>query len=295
MTGTSVTQYSVQTSTSGAPKRFHLNPQILMRYGGMIVLALVFLLPFAIVVSTSLKTPEEVYAWPPTVIPQNPTLENFTVAFEKYNFVQMFGNSALVAGARVAGILVFNSLVAYAFARLHWPGRDFWFALLMITMILPPEVTLIPLFKIFRDLHMLGTFWPLILPRWIGSPFLIFLMRQFFKGIPEELSDAARIDGANEFQIFSRVILPLSIPVLATCVLYEFSWAWNDFMGPLIYLNNSAMYTLPVGLNKMANEAVVNWGAVMATGLMTMLPIAAVFLTLQRYFVENSAVAGIKG
>lgn len=300
MATTSVDQYAVQPVDSAVvrsrpPRRFQPTLGVVLWYVAMIAIALLFLLPFLIVVSTSLKTPEEVYSWPPTLIPQNPTLENYTIAFAKYDFARMFGNSLLVAGARVAGILFFNSLVAYSFARLTWPGRDVWFLLLMVTMILPGEVTLIPLFRIFKDLGLLGSFWPLILPRWIGSPFLIFLMRQFFKGIPDELSDAARIDGASELQIYYRVVLPLSLPVMATCVLYEFGWAWNDFMGPLIYLNDSSMYTLPVGLNKMANEAVVNWGAVMATGLLTMLPIAAVFLTLQRYFVENSAVAGIKG
>ena len=180
-----LTSHVVKPPASGSTRHFQFTSKVLAGYGGLIVLSLLFLLPFLIVVSTSLKSPKEVYAWPPTIIPQTPTLENYSIAFEKYDFVRMFGNSALVAVARVGGILVFNSLVAYAFARLHWPGRDFWFALLMITMVLPPEVTLIPLFKIFRDLHMLGTFWPLILPRWIGSPFLIFLMRQFFKGIPK--------------------------------------------------------------------------------------------------------------
>lgn len=288
-------RYETTRRTVSQPTPPRLSLSISLNYVTLFALAALFLLPMLIVVSTSLKTPEEVYTWPPTMIPQNPTFENYTLAFENYNFPLLFRNSLVVAGARVLGILIFNSLVAYAFARLRWPGRDIWFMLLMTTMILPHEVTLIPLFKIFRDLGLLGSFWPLILPRWIGSPFLIFLMRQFFKGIPEELSDAARIDGANELQIYWRVILPLSLPVLATCVLYEFSWAWNDFMGPLIYLNDSSMWTLPLGLHKMANEAVVNWGAVMAAGLLTMLPVAAVFLTLQRYFVENSAVAGIKG
>lgn len=261
----------------------------------MLFIAFLFLLPLITVVSTSFKTRSDVYLYPPKIIPIPFSTEGLRYAIENSNFFLLLKNSAMIALARVGGVLFFNSLVAYAFAKLEWPGKNFWFYTLMAMMILPYHATLVPMFKIFSEIGLLGTFWPLILPRWTGSPFLIFLMRQFFMGIPNELSDAAKIDGASEFQIYSRIALPLAAPALATATIYEFNWAWNDLMGPLVYLNDTKMWTLPLGLNHLANETPVHWPATMATSLLTMIPTMIVFLLLQKYYVQTGLFGGMKG
>jgi ABC-type glycerol-3-phosphate transport system permease component len=186
--------------------------------------------------------------------------------------------------------------VGYSFARLRWPGRDFFFALVIGTLMLPQVIMLVPRFVIFRDLKWIDTFLPLIVPYWLGgSPFYIFLMRQFMRGLPKDLDDAALIDGANHFQIFSRIILPLSKPVIATVAVFSLLQHYNSFLEPLIYVNSMDLWTLPLGIRSLNDAYAANWELVFAASTVMMMPMVLLFIFAQRYFVRGIATTGLKG
>ena len=186
-------------------------------------------------------------------------------------------------------------MVAYAFARLRWWGRDVWFVLTLSAMMIPGPVVLIPLFLIFKDIGWVGTFKPLIVPAFLGSPFFIFLLRQFFLTIPMDLSDAARIDGAGDWGIFWRVILPLTQPALTTVALFTFLGCWNDFLGPLIFLNDGSKYTLAVGLAAFRGQYRTQWDLMMAAATVITLPIVIIFFFAQKRFIQGITLTGMKG
>ncbi len=212
------------------------------------------------------------------------------------NFLTFLFNTVLVCVLGVAGTVLSNALIAYGFARIRWPGRDVFFALTLATMMVPFPVLMVPLFGVFKELGWVGTLLPLWVPCWFGSAFNIFLMRQFFLTIPEELSEAARIDGASEWRIFWRVILPLSRPVLAVAALFHFLFAWNDFLGPLLYLTRKADFTLALALqNFQAQQGGVQWHHLMAASLVTVLPVIVVFFLAQKTFIQGIATTGSKG
>jgi multiple sugar transport system permease protein len=195
----------------------------------------------------------------------------------------------------VAGVLFSCPLVAYGLARIRWPGRNVLFLLTIGLLLLPYQVTLVPLFIIFRTLGWVGTFLPLIVPHFFGNAFFIFLMRQFMMTIPMELSDAAKIDGAGEFRIYWSVIMPLLRPALATVGLFQFQGAWNDFLGPLIYLTDQASYTISLGLQQYNTEHGTEWGQLMAASVLLTLPIIVLFFFAQRTFIQGITLTGIKG
>ncbi len=212
------------------------------------------------------------------------------------NFLTFLVNTVLVCVLGVAGTVLSNALIAYGFARIRWPGRDVFFALTLATMMVPFPVLMVPLFGVFKELGWVGTLLPLWVPYWFGSAFNIFLMRQFFMTIPEELSEAARIDGASEWRIFWRVILPLSRPVLAVAALFHFLFAWNDFLGPLLYLTRKADFTLALALqNFQAQQGGVQWHHLMAASLVTVLPVIVIFFLAQKTFIQGIATTGSKG
>jgi len=205
-------------------------------------------------------------------------------------------NSLIIAILSIIGTLVSSTPAAYGFAKIRWPGRDFVFIIVLSTMMLPFQVTMIPLFLIFTEvLHWGDTFLPLVVPTFFGSAFDIFLFRQFFKGIPDAITDAARIDGASEFQIFYRIVLPLSKPVLATITIFTFLWAWNDFLGPLLYLNNPEHFTLALGLQDFQGQRNVAWNLLMAAATVFTLPVIILFFFAQRTFIEGIKLSGVKG
>jgi ABC-type glycerol-3-phosphate transport system permease component len=196
----------------------------------------------------------------------------------------------------ILGYVISGSLVAYSFSRLRWKGRDAWFIVLLATMMLPPQVTIVPLFVIFRHLEWINTFLPLIVPAWLsGWPFFIFLMRQFFLTIPHELTEAARVDGAGHFTIYSRIILPLARPALATVAIFGFLLHWNDFFGPLIFLAEESKFTLALGLMTFQAKNPSEWSVLMAVSIIMLVPTLIVFLFCQRYFIEGIAMTGSKG
>ena len=267
----------------------------LVTYVALIALGSIYLLPLLWMVATSLKTGPQAIASPPTLIPSPFVWENFPKALTQINFPLALRNSLLYAIPAVVGTVISCSLVAYGFARISWPGRDVVFVILLATMMLPSQVTFIPLYVIYARLGWIGTFLPLIVPAFLGNPFFIFLLRQFFRGIPDELSSAARIDGASELQILLRIILPLSIPALITVALFTFIDKWGDFFGPLVFLNNADLYPLSVAIQTFQSAHKTDWPLSMAASVVISAPLVVMYFLAQRKFIEGITLTGIKG
>ncbi|HRW06205.1 MAG TPA: carbohydrate ABC transporter permease [Caldilineaceae bacterium] len=259
--------------------------------------ALVFLLPLFWMLSTSLKPKDQIFVYPLVWLPHPPQWENYAEALNNpsFKYLLFLQNSLIYAVMSTIGTVISCAFVAYAFARLRWWGRDFWFVITLSTMMIPYPVTLIPLFLIFRDFGWIGTFKPLIVPSFLGTPFFIFLLRQFFLTIPMDLSDAARIDGAREVGIFWHIILPLTRPALITVALFTFLGSWNDFLGPLIYLNDGSKYTLAVGLAAFRGQYRTQWDLMMAASTVVTVPIVVLFFFAQKRFIQGITLTGMKG
>jgi multiple sugar transport system permease protein len=210
-------------------------------------------------------------------------------------FWTYFRNSLIIAALSIIGTLVSNTPVAYGFARIRFPGRDWMFILVLATMMLPFQVTMIPLYLFFNEgLHWGDSFLPLIVPTFFANAYDVFLLRQFFRTIPEELSDAARVDGANEFDIFRRIILPLSVPVLATVTVFTFLWAWNDFQGPLLFLTSPRNFTMALGLQDFQSQRTVAWNLLMGASVVFTVPIVIAFFFAQKTFIQGIKLTGLK-
>ncbi len=261
----------------------------------LLIGAAIFLVPFVWMLSSSLKPDYQIFAIPPVLVPNPPRWENYVEALTYVPFARYAANTLLVSAVTIVGHLFSCTLAAYAFARLRAPGRDALFLLVLATMMLPYPVTMVPLYVLFKTLGWVNTFLPLTVPAFFGSPFYIFLLRQFFLTLPHELEDAARIDGASTLQIIRHIIVPLSTPALATVAIFTFQATWNDFLGPLIYLHNRDLYTVTLGLNFFRATYTVRWGYLMAASLATMLPVLVVFFLAQRLFIEGITLTGLKG
>ena len=261
-------------------------------YVVLFLLGLTFLAPLIWVLMTSLQPGGGLSQ---LAIPDPPRWQTYADVLTLLPLPTFFFNSVIVTVASVIGTVITSSLVGFSLARLRWPGRDFMFALVVVTMMLPGVVTLVPGFLIFRFLGWLDTFWPLIVPAWTGGAFYVFLTRQFFMSIPMEMDQAARIDGASNFQIYRRIILPMSQPVLATMAIFAFLYAWNDFLQPSIYLSSMEHYTLPLGLFMYQGRYGNSWNQVMAAATYTIVPVLVVFFAAQRYFVKGIQLTGLGG
>lgn len=261
----------------------------------LLFLGLAFFLPFYWLVATSLKSDVEVFAMPPVWVPRELLWGNFGRAVRYIPFFMYLKNTLVICGLSVIGTLISSSLVAYSFSRIQWPGRNALFLVLLATMMLPAQVTMIPVFAIFRTLGWVDTILPLVAPHFLGSAFFIFMLRQFFLTIPLELSDAARIDGCSEWATYRRVILPLSKPALATVGLFTFIGAWNDFGGPLLYLNDERKATLSLGLQQFVSQHNAEWSLLMAASTLMTIPIILIFFFAQRTFIQGIALTGLKG
>ena len=257
--------------------------------------ALMFLLPFFFLFLGSFKHASELFAVPFHWLPKEWTLDNYRAVFSKIPFFRYLGNTLILVFFNIIGALVSNSLIAYGFARLRWPGRDKIFMIVIATMILPYQVTLIPVYIMFTKLKWIGTFLPLIVPGFFGNAFFIFLMRQFLVGIPRELTESARIDGANEFTIYLRLIMPVSKPALATVAIMAFMRSWNDFLGPLIFLASDKKYTLSLAASMLRSNLDPNWELLLALGAVMVLPVLILFFLMQKYFIQGITLSGIKG
>lgn len=257
----------------------------------------VICLPFFWMISTSLKQQMDVYLFPPQWIPQPVQWDNYRQVMTFWPFWNFVWNSFVVTTGAIAGKLVASSVAAYGFARLRAPGRDAIFIILLSTMMLPSQVTLIPQFILFSKLRWIDTFKPLVVPAFFLGPFYVFLLRQFFMTLSFELEDAARIDGCHSFQVFYRVILPLSMPALAIVAIFEFRARWNDFLEPLIYLNTPAKRTLALALQFFqGSEGVLpQLHLLMAASFLSMLPLLVLFTVAQKHFIQGIVFTGIKG
>ena len=257
--------------------------------------ALLFLIPFLWMISSSLKPNYQIFEVPPRWIPNPPRWENYTEALTILPFGRYVLNTALITILTIVGHLLSCTIIAYAFARLRAPGRDTLFVVMLATMMLPYPVTMVPLYVLFQRLGWINTIYPLVVPAFLGSPFYIFLMRQFFKTIPRDYEDAAYMDGANLLQILFRIMLPLAAPALATVAIFSFQATWNDFLAPLIYLQKPDLYTVTLGLQFFRSTYTTNWAYLMAASLVTTLPVIVIFFLAQRYFVEGITLGGVKG
>lgn len=268
----------------------------LLRHALLIALSLLFLTPFVWMVSTSLKTNAQVVEWPPRWIPNPVQVENYPDVFRTVPLLTYARNTLIITTLSVVGAVVSNALVAYGFARIRWRGRDLLFAITLGTLMLPYQVTMIPLFIMFSKLGWVNTFLPLIVPAFLGNAFFIFLLRQVYLGISEAYSEAARIEGASDLQILWHVIVPLSRPALLSVALFQFLASWNDFLGPLLYLNDQSKFTLALGLANMQSAlGLSDFGQIMAAATLIVLPVVGVFMFTQRYFLEGIAASGVKG
>jgi len=277
----------------------HLNfktSRTFMTYLLLVGAAIVLILPFLWIISTSLKGSESIFAVPPQWIPKDLHWDNYAKVFSKMPFFIYLKNSVFISVLTISGTLLSSSLVAYAFACLKWPGRDRLFVFVLGTMMLPAQVTMIPVFVVYKQFGWLNTFKPLIVPAFFGGgAFNIFLLRQFFLTIPKELFEAARLDGCSEFKIYWKIVLPLAKPALATVAILTFMMTWNDFLGPLIYLSDKLKGTLALGLAMFVGQYQTEWGVLMAASVLVMLPVIVLFFLFQKYFIRGFMMSGIKG
>lgn len=262
----------------------------------LISCSLLFLSPLLWMISTSLKTKPELYLFPPTLLPEVVQWHNYVDAwiYPGMQFTRWMWNTIFLTGMTMLGVLITSSLCAYGFSRIRFPGRDFWFMITLASIMLPPQVTLIPLYILFFRIQWLDTFLPLWVPVWFGGGAInIFLLRQFFMSIPTELEDAAIIDGANRLQIWARIFLPLSVPGLITVGIFTFQGAWNDFYGPLIYLRSQEKFTLALGINLFRGNYGEEIHFMMAIAFLMTIPMIVIFFVAQRYFIRGIVLTGI--
>ncbi len=258
--------------------------------------SVVFTIPFLWMISSSLKTQVEVFVFPPRPLPKVFHWENYPDALTAVPFGRYFLNSLFVSGMVVVGTVLSSSMVGYGFARVRGWGRNVLFAIVLATMMLPNQVTMIPTFLIFRKLNWINTFAPLTVPFFFGSAFNIFLYRQFFMGISSEISDASKIDGCNHFSTYWRIIMPMSQAATATIAILAFFWSWNEFLLPLIYLNADRLYTVPLGLAMFQQfyDVQTPWHWLMAASVVAVLPLIIIFFLAQRVFVQGIVITGVK-
>ena len=262
----------------------------------LIVLSAMFALPLVWMLSTSFKTAQQALQLPVAWFPHPFLWSNYPDLFAALPYFRFFLNTFLYAGITIVGVCVSSSLVAYGFSRLRWPGRDALFYVMLMTLILPFVCTLIPLFVMYKRFGWIGSYLPLEVPTFFGSSvFSTFLLRQFFMTIPQSYSEAARIDGANEFYIYSRIILPLAKPAIAAVILFQFVYCWNDYLGPLVYISNQNSYPLSLGLALILGDYTTNWAWVMAGATAATAPIVILFFLTQRTFIQGIALTGTKG
>jgi multiple sugar transport system permease protein len=299
------------TEVITAPRGAWLSKQFQRQLVPRIILLLVcalFLLPFYWMVVTALKTKQELTIYPPTLWPIDLAWSNFRDAVEYFPFWQYLRNTSIITILTIIGAVISNPIIAYGFSRIEWPGRDQVFYLVLATVFIPFPVLIVALFDIFAktprpvidNWHLawegnwINTYLPLVVPVFFGNAFWIFLMRQFFMQIPTEISDAARIDGASEFRIFAEIILPQALPAIGVISIFAGLFAWNDFLGPLIYLQDETKYTLSIGLTFFKSQRDLQFNLLMAASTLIVLPVVLLFFLFQRTFVQGISLGSVK-
>jgi multiple sugar transport system permease protein len=262
----------------------------------LILVSIILMLPLVWMVSTSLKPMTEIAQFPPTLLPEEVQWENYLETINSFPFFQYAKNTLFITFFVVLGNVLSNSFIAYGFAKIDFPGKGLLFSLVLATMMIPSFVVMIPQYVLFSKIGWVGTYLPLIVPSFFGSGFNIFLMRQFYLSIDDELIEAAQIDGANHLYIWSRLMLPLTKPALITIGIQSFNGAWNDFLGPLLYIHEESKYTLQIGLQVFQSQSTTQWNYLMAGATLVLLPTVLLFLFAQKYFIEGMDLsAGTKG
>nr|WP_218147521.1 carbohydrate ABC transporter permease [Desemzia incerta] len=264
----------------------------LITYLLLIGVSIVLLAPLFWMVFTSLKPMEEVVKLPPSFFPETLQWSNYTETIESFPFFKYAGNTLFITFFVVLGNVVSNSFIAYGFAKIEFPGKNLLFSLVLATMMIPSFVTMIPQYVLFTKIGWVGTYLPLIVPSFFGSAFNIFLMRQFYLSINDELIEAAQIDGANHLFVWSRLMVPLTKPALITIGITSFNGAWNDFLGPLLYIHDEDMYTLQIGLQTFQSQSSTQWNYLMAGATLVMIPTVLLFFFAQKYFIQGMDLTG---
>lgn len=261
----------------------------------IVILAIIFVFPIILMLTTSFKTNKEAFDLSIGLLPKTLHMENYASVFEVMPFWLYVGNSVWVSFMSVLGVVVSTPLIAFSLSKIRWKGRDLIFSIITASMMIPYTVTMIPLYKMWSRIGMVGTFWPLIIPAFFGYPFYIIILRQFMLSIPDELMEAAEIDGCGRWKCYLRIILPLSKPGISTITIFAFMNAFSDFLGPLLYANNMDHFTLSIGLYSFMNEHTVNWTGMMAATTLFMIPIMIIFMFFQRYIIDGISTSGLKG
>jgi len=267
----------------------------LVAHAVIIVLGFIFIFPFLWLLSSSLKTMTEATALDFRLVPSNLRFDNYAEVFRTVPFFRYLLNTLYLSLAAVVGQVVTSSMVAYSFTHVNWRGGRILFPIVIATMLIPYQVTMIPVYIIFNDVGLVGTFWPLIIPSFTAGAFNVFLMRQFFLTLPQSLMQAAKIDGASHVRVFLSVVAPLCKPVIATIAVFNFLWTWSDFMGPLIYLNRPELYTISIGLQAFIMKHYIKWHLIMAASAVPTVPMIVLFFIAQKQFIEGITMTGIKG
>ncbi len=260
----------------------------------LILMSAVFLIPFYWMVVTAFKSNAELAAYPPTLWPHGLQWQNFPQAVDYIPFFTFTRNTVIITALTIVGSVLANPFIAYGFSRIEWPGRDKVFYLVLATVFIPYPAIMVALFDVFARLEWVNSFKPLVVPMFLGNAFWIFLMRQFLMRLPHEISEAARIDGASELQIFWRVIMPLAVPAIGVVGVFAAIHAWNDFLGPLLYLQEESKYTLAVGLTFFRSQRDIQFNLLMAASTLVVLPVIVIFLLFQRAFVEGITLGSVK-
>ena len=259
----------------------------------LIAMSIVFLIPIYWMVVTALKSTPELVQFPPTLWPSSMQWHNFVLAFETIPFATYFVNTLLITVLSVIGAVLSNLMIAYGFACIEWPGRDIVFYVVLATIFMPFSLVIIPQFDMFARLHWINTYLPLVVPTFFGSAFYIFLMRQFLLQLPKDLLEAARIDGASEWRILWQVVAPMALPAIGAVAIFSAVGAWNDFLGPLLYLQDDSVHTLSIGLQAFRSTHDIQFNLLMAASVMVVIPVVLLFFAFQRLFIKGVTLGSI--
>lgn len=278
---------------TGTSRRFGPTLQTALLYTTLVLLSILFLIPVIWITLCALKDKTELVAWPPVILPSRVTLENFTAALSKGSFGRYFFNSAYSTILSTILTLIINCMAGYAFAKFKFKGNQTLFLSFLATLMIPLEVIMIPMFQMLKFFHMYNSLWGIIIPP-AATPTGVFLMRQYLLSVPDELLEAARMDGASELRIFARIIVPIAKPVLSVLTIFSFMWRWNDFLWPLLVINNPKLYTVQLAIANFSGQFSVDWNSLLAMAVVTMIPVLVIFLIFQKQFVRGMVISGMK-
>lgn len=280
-------------------KRINKSYKMIIYHFFVILFGFIMIYPILWMIFASFKDNSEIFKNAGSLIPKTFRIENYVTGWKglgSVTFSTFFKNSFIITILSTIGAVISSTIVAYGFGRIKFVGKKFWFACMLLTMMLPFQVVMIPQFVIFHKLNWINTFLPLVVPQFLSQPFFVFLTVQFIQGLPSELDESAKIDGCGKFMIFYRIITPLLTPAIITSTIFSFYWRWEDFFSPLLYLNKPKLFTVPLALRMFADPAAVtNWGGMMAMATLSLIPVFLIFVMFQKYLVEGISTTGLKG